>query len=131
MSTLLEQDRINRERLSTSDFNKNFLVSAGAGAGKTYLTVQRAFNMLCDRELGIHPQDIVLITFTRKAATEMKTRLNQWIRGALAKAETDESRLFLQGLLDSLPEMQISTIHPRRACASCHPGSPCRYPPGR
>ena len=111
MSTLLEQDRINRERLSTSDFNKNFLVSAGAGAGKTYLTVQRAFNMLCDRELGIHPQDIVLITFTRKAATEMKTRLNQWIRGALAKAETDESRLFLQGLLDSLPEMQISTIH--------------------
>ena len=33
MSTLLEQDRINRERLSTSDFNKNFLVSAGAGAG--------------------------------------------------------------------------------------------------
>ena len=40
-----------------------------------------------------------------------KTRLNQWIRGALTKAETDESRLFLQGLLDSLPEMQISTIH--------------------
>ena len=111
MSTLLEQDRINRERLSTSDFNKNFLVSAGAGAGKTYLTVQRAFNMLCDRKLGIRPQDIVLITFTRKAATEMKTRLNQWIRGALTKAETDESRLFLQGLLDSLPEMQISTIH--------------------
>ena len=66
MSTLLEQDRINRERLSTSDFNKNFLVSAGAGAGKTYLTVQRAFNMLCDRELGIHPQDIVLITLLGK-----------------------------------------------------------------
>lgn len=69
--------------------------------------------MLCDGELGIRPQDVVLITFTRKAATEMKTRLNQWIRGALAKAETDEKekRVFLQGLLNSLPEMQISTIH--------------------
>ena len=111
MSTLLEQDHVNRERLSTRDFDKNFLVSAGAGAGKTYLTVERAFNMLCDGELGIQPQDIVLITFTRKAATEMKTRLNQWIRGALAKAETDEKRTFLQGLLNSLPEMQISTIH--------------------
>lgn len=111
MSTLLEQDRVNRERLSTRDFDKNFLVSAGAGAGKTYLTVERAFNMLCDDALGICPQDIVLITFTRKAATEMKTRLNRWIRGALAKAEQDGQREFLQGLLDSLPEMQISTIH--------------------
>ena len=69
---LLEQDRINRERLSKHDFNKNFLVSAGAGAGKTYLTVERAFNMLCDQQLGISPSEIVLITFTRKAATEMK-----------------------------------------------------------
>ena len=111
MSTLLEQDRVNRERLSTGDFDKNFLVSAGAGAGKTYLTVERAFNLLCDRALGILPQNIVLITFTRKAATEMKTRLNQWIRGALSKAECDAQRTFLHGLLDSLPEMQISTIH--------------------
>lgn len=108
---MLEQDRANRERLSTRDFDKNFLVSAGAGAGKTYLTVQRAFNMLCDKELGILPQDIVLITFTRKAATEMKTRLNRWIRDALAKAEDPEQVVFLQGLLNSLPEMQISTIH--------------------
>ena len=50
---LLEQDRINRERLSKHDFDKNFLVSAGAGAGKTYLTVERAFNMLCDQQLGV------------------------------------------------------------------------------
>ena len=77
MSTLLEQDRANRERLSKGDFDRNFLGSAGAGAGKTYLTVERAFNMLCDGGLGLRPQDIVLITFTRKAATEMKTRLNQ------------------------------------------------------
>ena len=110
-AVMLEQDRANRERLSTRDFDKNFLVSAGAGAGKTYLTVQRAFNMLCDKELGILPQDIVLITFTRKAATEMKTRLNRWIREALAKAEDPEQVAFLQGLLNSLPEMQISTIH--------------------
>ena len=111
MSGLLEQDRAHRERLSTRDFDKNFLVSAGAGAGKTHLTVERAFNMLCDDALGIRPQDIVLITFTRKAATEMQTRLNLWIRSALAKAEDDGRRSLLQGLLKSLPQMQISTIH--------------------
>ena len=108
---LLEQDRLNRERLSKHDFDKNFLVSAGAGAGKTYLTVERAFNMLCDQQLGISPSEIVLITFTRKAATEMKTRMNKWIRDALDAEEQPERRVLLQKLLDALPEMQISTIH--------------------
>ena len=108
---LLEKDRIDRERLSKGDFDKNFLVSAGAGAGKTYLTVERAFNMLCDRQLGISPGEVVLITFTRKAATEMKTRMNKWIRGALEAEERPERKKLLRGLLDALPEMQISTIH--------------------
>ena len=97
---LLEQDRVHRERLSRYDFDRNFLVSAGAGAGKTYLTVERAFNMLCDRELGISPSEIVLITFTRKAATEMKTRMNKWIRDALETEQDPERKSMLQGLLD-------------------------------
>lgn len=108
---LLEQDRINRERLSKHDFDKNFLVSAGAGAGKTYLTVERAFNMLCDQQLGISPGEIVLITFTRKAAAEMKTRMNKWIRDALEAERQPGRKAMLQRLLNALPEMQISTIH--------------------
>lgn len=108
---LLEKDRLNRERLSKRDFSVNFLVSAGAGAGKTYLTVERAFNMLCDESLNVSPQDIVMITFTRKAATEMKVRLNKWIRGEMGKATDPEKIALLQRLLSNLPEMQISTIH--------------------
>ena len=52
-AALLAMDEENRERLSKRDFNTNFLVSAGAGAGKTYLTVNRAFNMLCDKTLNV------------------------------------------------------------------------------
>ncbi len=105
------KDLENRAWLSNQGFDKNYLVCAGAGAGKTYTTVERAFNMLCDDSLGITPSDIVMITFTCKAATEMKDRLNNWIREK-TEAETDGDRkLFLQGLLNSLPEMQISTIH--------------------
>ena len=104
-------DEANRARLANEDFDKNFLVCAGAGAGKTYTTVQRAFNMLCNDDLHMGPSDIVMITFTRKAATEMKDRLNNWIREKIDE-ETDERRKeFLQSLLDRLPEMQISTIH--------------------
>ncbi len=111
MATILEQDLCNRERLSTRDFDRNFLVSAGAGAGKTYLTVERAFNLLCDPKMGIRPQDIVMITFTRKAATEMKTRMNRWVRDAQKEEDDPQKRELLDGLLNSLPEMQISTIH--------------------
>ena len=108
---LIRKDAENRERLSRHDFFTNFLVSAGAGAGKTYLTVERAFNMLCDKTLNVSPHEIVLITFTRKAATEMKTRLNDWIREAMEKETDPERAAFLLKLLESLPEMQISTIH--------------------
>lgn len=108
---LLEQDCINRDRLCSRDFDKNFLVSAGAGAGKTYTTVERVFNMLLDPGTGICPQDIVMITFTIKAATEMKTRLSEKVRKELGKAEDPGKRALLIRLMDALPEMQISTIH--------------------
>ena len=111
MATLLEQDEINRERLIKSDFDKNILVSASAGTGKTYITVERAFNILCDKQPEIKPNNIVMITFTRKAATEMKIRLNKRIRKEIAKTEEKEKIAFLEELLISLPEMQISTIH--------------------
>lgn len=107
----LLKDETNRNRLAKEDFRKNFLISAGAGAGKTYTTVQRAFNMLCDPDLGIGPQDIVMITFTRKAAKEMKERLNEWVRGKIDEETDTERKALLENLLARLPEMQISTIH--------------------
>lgn len=111
MATLLEQDELNRERLIKKDFDKNFLVSASAGTGKTYITVERAFNILCDKQPEIKPNNIVMITFTRKAATELKIRLNKRIREEIDKTEEKEKTAFLEELLNSLPEMQISTIH--------------------
>lgn len=108
---LLQQDQINRDRLCSRDFDKNFLVSAGAGAGKTYTTVERVLNMLLDPSAGIRPQDIVMITFTIKAATEMKTRLSEKVRKELGKVTDPQRKALLGRLMDSLPEMQISTIH--------------------
>lgn len=109
--SLTEQDALNRKRLETRDFDMNFLVSAGAGAGKTYTIVERVFNMLVDPDTGIRPQDIVMITFTIKAATEMKTRLNEKLRDELDRSEDPERKALVSRLIGSLPEMQISTIH--------------------
>jgi len=49
-------------------------VDAGAGTGKTFTLVKRYLNILA---AGVMPKDILLVTFTVKAANEMKTRVQQ------------------------------------------------------
>jgi uncharacterized protein (TIGR00375 family) len=49
------------------------LIVAGPGTGKTYTLTQRIFHLIKARK--IHPEHILAVTFTRKAAIEMRTRL--------------------------------------------------------
>ena len=59
------------------DPRRSVVVEACAGAGKTWMLVSRIVRALLD---GAQPQEILAITFTRKAAGEMRTRLSQWLR---------------------------------------------------
>ena len=54
---------------------ESFLVEAGAGTGKTTLLMERLRNVICDR--GVPMESIVAITFTEKAAAELKSRLRE------------------------------------------------------
>lgn len=59
------------------------LVIAGAGSGKTrVLTVKIAYLM---KEKGYRPDEIIALTFTKKAATEMQDRIQQLVGGNSAK----------------------------------------------
>ncbi len=58
---------------AASSFGKDVVVSAGAGSGKTSVLVSRFVRAVTD--LGDAPDRILAITFTEKAANEMKTRL--------------------------------------------------------
>ena len=89
--------------------DKHICVTAGAGSGKTTVLVERYLKIL--REGNATPQEIVAITFTDKAAAEMKERIIE----ELSLYEERESRGGvtppLQGFREKMSTAHISTIH--------------------
>ncbi|MDI4631743.1 UvrD-helicase domain-containing protein [Pelomonas sp. V22] len=78
------------------DPRRSVVVEACAGAGKTWMLVSRILRALLD---GVAPQDIVAITFTRKAAGEMRQRLSEWLHEfSHCTAERRVSELIARGM---------------------------------
>ena len=87
--------------------NRNLLVSAAAGSGKTAVLVERIIRMISE---GDHPLDIdqlLVMTFTNAAAAEMRERIGAAVEQKLKEHPEDE-HLWLQAAL--IPQAQITTI---------------------
>ncbi|MBL8306249.1 MAG: UvrD-helicase domain-containing protein [Rubrivivax sp.] len=72
------------------DPRRSVVVEACAGAGKTWMLVSRILRALLD---GAEPQQILAITFTRKAAGEMRERLDDWLAAHAAHACDEATRI--------------------------------------
>ncbi|MBI2881306.1 MAG: UvrD-helicase domain-containing protein [Candidatus Tectomicrobia bacterium] len=78
-------DAGDRLRAATT-FDRNVVVTAGAGTGKTTLLTERLLNLFFRREDPAHPAQCVALTFTNRAAGEMAERLRACLEKFLAWA---------------------------------------------
>ena len=83
----------------------NVALEASAGTGKTRVLVDRYINLL---HAGVDPSNILAITFTRKAAAEMRARIMTTLRAAAERGEIPPSRW--RELRDRTGDIGISTI---------------------
>ena len=101
-------DRAARERIRTS-LGESLLVEASAGTGKTTELIARIVAVLAHGGTSI--DHIAAVTFTNKAAGELKLRLRQELDRARGTVATDEERDNIEKALEHLEEASIGTIH--------------------
>ncbi|MCP4536752.1 MAG: UvrD-helicase domain-containing protein [Chloroflexi bacterium] len=104
--TILNLLQLNKPQTQAATDPGNLVVTAGAGSGKTRTLVGRYLSLL---ESGVPLRGIVAITFTEKAAREMRTRIRQTITEWLV--QDPPRRAFWEQAFADLDAARIGTIH--------------------
>ncbi len=98
----------------------DLLVSAAAGSGKTAVLSRRILRMICDPDEPVLLSKMLVVTFTKAAAEELKMRIGKELKKALAALRFDEEAANgdkwkreeqLMTALTELESAEISTIH--------------------
>ena len=88
--------------------NRNLLVSAAAGSGKTAVLVERIVSLITDKEHPVDVDRLLITTFTKAAAGEMKERIGKALSERLKEDPHNE---WLQRQESLVHRAQITTIH--------------------
>lgn len=97
----------NEQQAAIDSRGQTLLLSAAAGSGKTAVLVERIIQRLLDRNEPIDITELLVVTFTKAAAAEMRERIAQ----ALANELGGERHEAAERQLALLPSAHISTLH--------------------
>jgi len=114
----LPADQPQRE-IAKGDLATNLLVEASAGTGKTTVLVDRLIQLVTSPEVKARLRDVVAITFTEKAAGELKAKLRDKLEETLTglgKESGPQEADALSQALEDLDQAHLGTIH--SFCAS-------------
>lgn len=87
--------------------DKNLLVSAGAGCGKTAILTNRIIRLMLENKIDINK--FLVVTFTNAAASGMKEKIRKLLYEKLKEEKSDKKFLFEQ--ISNLESSNISTLH--------------------
>jgi ATP-dependent exoDNAse (exonuclease V) beta subunit len=96
-------------RIIRENLDDTLVVEAAAGTGKTTELVNRIVRVLAEGRANV--REIVAVTFTEKAAGELKLRLRQRLETERQQAATREAAARLDEAVQNLEEAHVSTIH--------------------
>ena len=101
--------RFTDEQLAAIEAKGKVIVSASAGSGKTTVMIEKIIRLI---RSGVGVDEILAVTFTKKAASQMKEKLcKALIESINAEDTTEDRRLALKKQLAGVPSADISTIH--------------------
>ena len=101
--TEIKKTKAQEAAINTED--KNIIVSAAAGSGKTFVLVERIISLM--KKYGIDIDQMIIVTFTNKSAIDMKNK----IRTRLEEGADDFDPTFLKRQIKLLKTAQIKTLH--------------------
>src|SRR6266850_2106858 len=96
------------QKSAAHTLDRHLSVTAGPGAGKTFVLVERYLEILRTQKVSV--DNIVAITFTNRAANEMRERVRTTIDGLLRTTAGDERKRWLRHKR-ALEGAVITTIH--------------------
>ena len=102
-------NRFTQEQLNALTATGKTIVSASAGSGKTTVMIEKIIRLIKD---GCSVKEILAVTFTKKASSQMKEKLSKALITAINDSETPKGRrLELKKQLSEVASADISTIH--------------------
>ncbi|MCX7951475.1 MAG: UvrD-helicase domain-containing protein, partial [Clostridiales bacterium] len=109
LDEIKKEYEVNDEQAMALDIDKNIALHAGAGSGKTRVLTRRFLKLLIDKNTNV--DDIVAITFTKKAALEMKERVLDLVNEFIEKEQDDKKKQRLKKIKEDVLLANISTFH--------------------
>ena len=98
------------QQLILDTTNKDIIVSAGAGSGKTFVMIEKILDNILNNHVSV--TQLLVVTFTNAAATEMRQKLEKRLREYLLTQDmSSDNYKFVLEQINLLPQSNICTLH--------------------